>query len=335
MIRILIILFLSINAFSSSMFEKKLIHDGVERNYLQYIPSQFKNGDSINLVIGLHGYTGSASGFEKETTGIFNLSAEKYNFISIYPQGLYFHNGNDNSFISSWNDMSASKGYGSKGEICSVDAIIYPKYPNCKNRNRCTWTSCDDDLGFLKKIIDLTKDNYNINKVYVLGMSNGGMMAQALACEYPYLFAGVVNVVGMQHLGLSCTPESPVNFILYGGKKDQVVPPINIKSHDGYYYEPMENTFNSWSKKFNCQKNRTINNNDFDELTKKISYECANNIQIISILNHDAGHSWPGTSSNRGYCQTDSQEKIIFPKCTIENPNQWGNDFLLNILFNL
>ena len=75
--------------------------------------------------------------------------------------------------------MSASKGYGSKGEICSADAIIYPKYPNCKNRNRCTWTSCDDDLGFLKKIIDLTKDYYNINKVYVLGMSNGGMMAQA------------------------------------------------------------------------------------------------------------------------------------------------------------
>jgi len=335
MIRILIILFLSIDVSSSLMLEKKLIYDGVERNYLQYIPSQFKNDDSINLVIGLHGYTGSASGFEKETTGIFNLSAEKYNFISIYPQGLYFHNDNDNSFISSWNDTSASKSYDSKNEICAADAIIYPKYPNCKNRNRCTWTSCSDDLGFLKKIIDLAKDNYNINKVYVLGMSNGGMMAQALACEYPYLFAGVVNVVGMQHLGLSCTPESPVNFILYGGKKDQVVPPINIKSHDGYYYEPMENTFNSWSKKFKCQKNKTINNNDFDELTKKISYECANNIQIISILNHDAGHLWPGISSNRGYCQTDSQEKIIFPKCTIENPNQWGNDFLLNILFNL
>lgn len=335
MIRILIILFLSIDVSSSLMLEKKLIHDGVERNYLQYIPSQFKNDDSINLVIGLHGYTGSASGFEKETTGIFNLSAEKYNFISIYPQGLYFHNDNENSFISSWNDTSASKSYDSKNEICAADAIIYPKYPNCKNRNRCTWTSCGDDLGFLKKIIDLTKDNYNINKVYVLGMSNGGMMAQALACEYPYLFAGVVNVVGMQHLGLSCTPESPVNFILYGGKKDQVVPPINIKSHDGYYYEPMANTFNSWSKKFKCQKNKTINNNDFDELTKKISYECANNIQIISILNHDAGHLWPGISSNRGYCQTDSQEKIIFPKCTIENPNQWGNDFLLNILFNL
>ena len=48
----------------------------------------------INLV-GLHGYTGSASGFEKETTGIFNLSAEKYNFIGIYPQGFYFHNDSD------------------------------------------------------------------------------------------------------------------------------------------------------------------------------------------------------------------------------------------------
>jgi polyhydroxybutyrate depolymerase len=317
------------------MLEKKLIHDGLERNYLQYTPLDFKDGDSINLVIGLHGYTGSASGFEKETTGIFNLSAEKYNFISIYPQGLYFHNDNDNSFISSWNDMTASKGYSSKGEICAADAIIYPKYPNCKNLNRCTWSSCGDDLGFLKKIIDLTKDNYNIDKVYVLGMSNGGMMAQALACEYPHLFAGVVNVVGMQHLGLSCTPDSPVNFIIYGGKKDEVVPPINIKSNDGYYYEPMKNTFNAWSKKFRCQKNKTNKINNFNKLTKKTSFECDNDVQIISILNHDAGHLWPGINTSRGYCQTDSQKNNIFPKCTIENPNHKGNDFLLNILFNL
>ena len=68
------------------MTEEKLIHDDVERTYLKYIPTQFKNVP-INLVIGLHGYTGSASGFEKETTGMFNLSAEKYNFIGIYPQG--------------------------------------------------------------------------------------------------------------------------------------------------------------------------------------------------------------------------------------------------------
>ena len=52
-------------------------------------------------------------------------------------------------------------------------------------------------------------------------MSNGGMMAQALACKYPTLFKGVVNVVGMQHKDLSCIPDKPVNFIIYGGLKDR------------------------------------------------------------------------------------------------------------------
>ena len=36
--------------------------------------------------------------------------------------------------------------------------MIYPKYPNCKNNNRCSWTSCSDDIGFIKNIIDLTKE---------------------------------------------------------------------------------------------------------------------------------------------------------------------------------
>ena len=49
--------------------------------------------------------------FEKETTGMFNLSAEKYNFIGIYPQGDFFYDKSDQnySFISSWNELSSSK----------------------------------------------------------------------------------------------------------------------------------------------------------------------------------------------------------------------------------
>ncbi len=57
-----------------------------------------------------------------------------------------------------------------------------------------------------------------LNDVYLIGMSNGGMMAQAMACKHPELFKAVINIVGMQHKGGSCIPEKPVNFIIYGRK---------------------------------------------------------------------------------------------------------------------
>ena len=334
--KLLIILFLTLNLSSSAMNEISFEYDGVRRSYLMYVPDNISLDNENDLIIGLHGYTGTASGFEKETTGGFNLTADKYGFIVIYPQGSFFNtNLFRNSFISSWNDLVGSKNATVEGEICSIEAEIAPKYPECIDSPRCSWTSCSDDIGFIKKIIDNTKKNNNIRDIYLLGMSNGGMMAQAMACKYPELFKAVVNIVGMQHKGGSCVPDKPVNFIIYAGIKDTVVPPVNIESYDGYYYEPMNKTFNSWSEKFNCLKFNDDNYVYFDEFKQKTAFECDNNIKIYSILNMDRGHLWPGISSNGGYCATSSQSNINFFKCKKSNINEWGNDFLIEILLNL
>ncbi|MFL2709794.1 MAG: hypothetical protein ACJ0FM_01775 [Gammaproteobacteria bacterium] len=68
---------------------------------------------------------------------------------------------------------------------------------------RCAWSSCGNDIGFLKKIIDDVKNNYDVENIYVLGVSNGGKIAHALACEFPKLLTGVMNVIGSPALGLS------------------------------------------------------------------------------------------------------------------------------------
>ena len=334
--KLLILLFLTLNLSSSVMNEISLEHEGVSRSYLLYVPDNISLDDENDLVIGLHGYTGTASGFEKETTGGFNITADKYGFIVIYPQGAFFNaNLFRHSFISSWNDLVGSKNATVEGEICSIEAEIAPKYPECKNSPRCSWTSCSDDIGFIKKIIDKIKKDNNIRNIYLLGMSNGGMMAQAMACKYPELFKAVVNIVGMQHKGGSCVPDKPVNFIIYAGMKDIVVPPINIESYDGYYYEPMNNTFNAWSEKFNCLKFDDDKYVYFDEFEQKTAFDCNNNVKIYSILNIDRGHLWPGISSNGGYCATSAQSNIKFLKCKKSNKNQWGNDFLMEIILNL
>ena len=58
----------------------------LKRTYLKYIPTAINLDNQVDLFIGLHGYTGTASGFEKQTSGEFNDTADKYQFIAIYPQ---------------------------------------------------------------------------------------------------------------------------------------------------------------------------------------------------------------------------------------------------------
>ena len=335
--KFLAIFFLSLFVSSESMTEYEIEHESIKRTYLKYIPVDIDLKNEVDLFIGLHGYTGTASGFEKQTTGGFNEAAEKYQFIAIYPQGLYFNSieNNSSSFVSSWNDLVGSRTKTPNGEICSIDAYSYPQYPNCSEGGRCSYTSCNDDLGFIKKVIDRAKADHKIRDIYLLGMSNGGNMAQALACKYPTIFTGVVNIVGMQHKDLSCIPDKPVNFIIYGAMKDTIVPPINIKSSDGYFYEPMRDTFNAWSEKFDCKFIKQLNFNLFDDFEKNIASGCKNNVQIISLLNRDKGHLWPGIDRSVGYCYSQPQSVLDYSKCNFSIFNEWGNDFLIKLLFDL
>ena len=336
-INFLTLFFLSIFISSEPMTEYEIVHESIPRTYLKYIPIDINLKNEVDLFIGLHGYTGTASGFEKQTTGGFNASADKYQFMAIYPQGLYFNTSGNNlsSFVSSWNDLVGSKTKTPNGEICATDAYSYPQYPGCSEGGRCSYTSCNDDLGFVKKIIDRAKVDHKIGDIYLLGMSNGGNMAQALACRYPTIFKGVVNVVGMQHKDLSCIPNQPVNFIIYGGMKDTTVPPIKIKASDGYFYEPMRDTFEAWSEQFDCKSIKQSSFNLNDDFEKNVASGCKNNVQVISLLNKEKGHLWPGIDRSVGYCYSRPQSNLNYSKCDFSISNEWGNDFLINLLLNL
>lgn len=328
-----LLIFISSSLNAQEMRQVDFSFEGEDRSYLIYEPNNIIKSSPIDLFIGIHGYGGTASGFEKETTGNFNKSSDKYNFLSIYPQGKFFYEKKffKKTFVSSWNDLAGSRTKTQNGEICALDADIYPQYPNCKSGGRCSWSSCVDDLGFIKEIIDITKKDFNIRNIYVAGMSNGGMMAQALACKYPELFSGVINVVGMQHQGLSCIPNSPVNFVIYGGANDTTVPPVNIRAVDGYFYEPMSNTFNDWSKQFNCKSFAKVKNNQFDNIDEQKAFDCDDNVTITSILNNDRGHTWPGIYyRDAGNCRTEDQDKITYDICKQSKQNPWGNDYLIS-----
>jgi len=332
---ILILLSFTFIQFSFAMERVSFNHNGEERSYLVHIPNTKK--ESYDLIVGLHGYTGSASGFEKETTGGFNSYADEKGIIVIYPQGNYFYEKSYSQkgiYVSSWNHLESLFKINQNTKICNDNAQLSPIFPNCKNKNKdeCFWTSCSNDLGFIKDIVIRVKKDFPINKTYVMGLSNGGMMAQSAGCEFPEIFDGVINIVGMQPYELSCIPDKPISLIIYGGILDKTTPPVSIQSSGGYLYEPLLKTASDWAKKFKCKESTSYNISKPFNTTETIFRNCEGGKTITAILNNNSGHSWPGISSNNGYCRAEIQSEIIFNECREINKIE-GSRYLLNRIF--
>ena len=273
----------------NSMQEHSILHDDTMRTFYTYVPSNIDK--EMTLVVGLHGYTGNAKTFIRKGDADFNNFLEMNNFIGAYPEGKSFY-ANGRTFIS-WNDLAGSIGQGPKGDICDIDRDYYPFPPDCVNPHRCSWASCGDDIGFIEKVIDHHKNQYDIKSVIVIGMSNGGMLAQAIGCKLAGKVDAIINIEGMQALGMSCIPDKPLTMVIYGAKNDTTVPPEDILASDGYFYEPMKNTVNDWKNAFNCSNSTKKQILNPAEITEEHFYDCSDGVTITSILDHNNDHDWP------------------------------------------
>ena len=273
----------------NSIQEHNILHDDAMRTFYTYVPSNI--GKEMTLVVGLHGYTGNAETFIRKGDADFNNFLEMNNFIGAYPEGKSFY-ANGRKF-SSWNDLAGSIGQGPKGDICDIDRDYYPFPPDCENPHRCSWASCGDDIGFIEKVIDHHKNQYDIKSVIVIGMSNGGMLAQAIGCKLADKVDAIINIEGMQALGMSCIPDKPLTMVIYGAKNDTTVPPEDILASDGYFYEPMKNTVNDWKNAFNCSNSSKKQILNPAEITEEHFYDCNDGVTITSILDHNNDHDWP------------------------------------------
>ena len=86
-----VFLTLSLFTYAKDMERVDFLYENESRHYLKFVPNNYNANKHINLVIGRHGYTGSASGFENETTGGVNKRATNHTVRAIYNQGLFFY----------------------------------------------------------------------------------------------------------------------------------------------------------------------------------------------------------------------------------------------------
>ncbi|KLL10502.1 plasmid partitioning protein [Protofrankia sp. BMG5.30] len=108
-------------------------------------------------------------------------------------------------------------------------AVAYPDALNTSwNAGTCCGKSAAaqvDDVGWLRALISHLEQHYPIDRqrVFLVGFSNGGMIAYRYACEHAGEIAGIAVVAAsLQTAG--CAPAKPVTVVAIHGQLDKRVP---------------------------------------------------------------------------------------------------------------
>lgn len=316
-----------------------LEHGGLQREYFVFLPSSYDGDASHPVAIFMHGYGGTATGTEAEVTQGLNVYAEKYGYVMVYPQGTWFMAGEPPETqweVTSWNHISDGFDTGPAGPICLNEVRSDPCPPECGTCGKCGWTSCYDDIGFLKSLVytvstDLAVDS---GRFFVSGFSNGAMMANRIACEASELFAAAVLVGGRLEPGFECTPTKKIPLLQINGGQDKTVPYDGSLSSAQFFYASARSVAEHWNAGEVCAaehkdwRSRLVPN---DQASCAIS--CADtNHPAIDCVWTDGDHRWPGTPGFRGsngYCVTELQAASMpeQPACIApdNSVDKWGS----------
>lgn len=164
-----------------------LDHDGLERGYVLYSPSDWTEGTSLPVVFVLHGGGGKAAGMQRFTG--FNTVAEREGFHVVYPEGVN----------KAWND-------GREG-VPDRDTTI-------------------DDIGFLNAVVDDVDARLAPDRRFITGVSNGAFMTWAMVCSGTTRFDGMAPVIGgaPADTAAGCEIAAPIPGMIVQGTDDPLVP---------------------------------------------------------------------------------------------------------------
>ncbi len=253
---------------------RTLMHDGIRRSYEIRVPQGLdQGGKRVPLVLVLHGGGGNGDNAEKMTG--FTEKATKENFIVVYPEGT----GRFNKLLT-WN----------AGHCCG--------YAMEKKA---------DDVGFINALLDELIKDYPVDskRVYVTGLSNGGMMAHRLGIELSHRIAAIAPVIATL-FGDETKPAHPVSALMINGMLDKSVPYLGgapggrfPDAWDGAKALPAINQSAFWAAANGCEPDPERREQGAVVLSQ---YRCPAGRDVALYLIKDNGHAWPGgkSGSRRG-----------------------------------
>ncbi len=162
------------------------------RPYTLHLPRGADPATPLPLLILLHGF--GVTGEAQELIFGFSDEVNARQFLYAEPDGTA-----DSKGKRFWNGTDA---------CCNFDHLAV------------------DDVGFVRALVKDVAASHpvDLQKVFVVGHSNGGFMALRLACEAGDLIRGVVSLAGATWLDAArCPSGPPVSVLLVHGTADTVI----------------------------------------------------------------------------------------------------------------
>jgi len=232
--------------------------DGTPRRYVLHRPDGVGDGPRP-LVIVLHGAGGTAP-WVRASLGWDSL-ADIHGFNVLYPDGV----------DRSWN----------AGTCCGTAA-----------------QGGIDDVAFVDILVNATAHTGIVDpeRVYVTGISNGGMMAYRLACELPGRFAAIGPVAAT--MTVACSDATPTSVCHVHGLRDDIVRFGGGVAASGTARDvrpPVPATIAAWRAVDRCGEVRV--EQDGPVRTETADGPGGATVTLVTIA--DAGHLWPGRDDPR------------------------------------
>ena len=151
---------------------------GRVRDYRLHVPPAARTGRALPLVLNLHGATQNAT--LQELQSGMDASSDRDGYLVAYPDGTRI------AKQLTRDPVAGDAQYGFNAGACCGDPS----------------TNHVDDVDFLLAVISdaAARTPVDLRRVYVTGMSNGGMMAYAMAAQASTHIAAIASVAGQLEL---------------------------------------------------------------------------------------------------------------------------------------
>jgi polyhydroxybutyrate depolymerase len=245
------------------------------RDVIVHLPPAYDGAAELPMVIVLHGGAGSAEHIKRHSQ--MDADADQFGFIAVYPNG----SGRLGDTLLTWN----------AGHCCG-----YALENN------------SDDVAILSALIDAMLSHYAIDpdRVYIAGISNGGMMAYRAGAELADKVAAIAPIaasIGGQvnadsPVVFPDTPASPVAVIAFHGMQDQHVlydgglSPMAVQ--DGRIDLSVDSSISFWVKANGCDPQQASETQAGGNIIVETYSGCASGADVVLVTIVDGGHAWPG-----------------------------------------
>jgi polyhydroxybutyrate depolymerase len=257
------LLFDPTNVHAAISSQDSIIVQGQRRTFIVYTPNDGAGAARLPILMILHGGMGSGR-YVANQSGLMNY-VDRNKFIAVFPDGIDGH----------WND----------------------------GRSRAS--SGPDDVAFLRELIAsiAQKSAGDPDRVFVAGISNGGMMAQRVGCDA----ADVVTAIGAVAANMPadlvdrCRPSRPVPVVLFNGTADRIMPwsggsIAKSRAFDtpgGEVISAMD-TLNVWARLDRCSE-RAVDTLPGTHVKHYTSTGCHSAANVTLYAIDGGGHGWPGS----------------------------------------